>query len=119
MKTQQVSRSVVAVASILFGGIALAIWIVPGEAARLLGLELVRPAGTAVMRADLGGLFAGMALLCAIAAYTAQSSWSLAASAVLAAVIAGRVLGWMGAGRIGTDVDELLVEVVCLTALLA
>ena len=119
MKTLRISRAVVAVASALFAGFALAIWIVPGEAADLLGLEPVGADGTAVMRADVGGLFAGLALLCAMAAWTGQAVWSLAAAAVLASIVVGRVLGWVGAGRIGGDIGELLVELACLGALLA
>ena len=119
MKTQHIARGVVAVASVVFAGTALAIWVAPKEAAHALGLEFVRPAGAAVMRADVGGLFAGLAVLCAMAARTARRSWSLAAAAVLASIVIGRVLGWFGAGRIGRDVVELLVEIGCITALLA
>ena len=118
MKTLRISRAVVALASALFASFALAIWIVPGEAAHTLGLEPVGANGTAVVRADVGGLFAGLALLCGMAAWGRLAAWSLAAAAVVASVVAGRVVGWLGAGGIGGDITELSVEVACLGALL-
>jgi hypothetical protein len=113
----RVSRALVALASPLFAAVAVAIWLVPDQAALMLGLEPVNPRGAAVIRADLGGLFAGVSLLCAIAAWTQSSPWSHAAAAIFGAVVAGRALGWVGAGRIGSDIPDMLIELTLLAAL--
>src|ERR671922_2541087 len=82
----RISRIVVALASLGLAGAALTLWTAPAQSARMLGLEPLRASGVAVVRADLGGLFAGLALLCGAAAWTRQSAWSFAAAAVLGLV---------------------------------
>jgi len=119
MTTARLSRLIVLFASLLFACVAVAIWVAPDQAARALGLASVRAAGAAVVRADLGGLFAGLALLCAAAAWTRRRSWTGAAVIFLGAIVAGRLLGWISRGGIGADVPELLVELVLIAALLA
>jgi ribonuclease Z len=117
--TTRISRALVALASLLFAVVALAIWAAPAPAAHALGLEPIRPGGAAVIRTDLGGLFAGLSLLCAAAARTRRSSWSLAAAAIVGAIVVGRTLGWISNRRIGADLPELLIELVLVAALLA
>jgi ribonuclease Z len=119
MTTTRVSRALVALASVLFGCVAVAIWAAPAQAAHALGLEPLRGGGAAVIRADVGGLFAGLALLCAAAARTRRSPWSLAAAAVLGAIVIGRTLGWISASRVGPDLPELLIELTLIAALVA
>jgi ribonuclease Z len=119
MFTIRISRAVVALASVVFAGAALAIWAAPDRAAQLLGLEAVRAGGRAVMRADLGGLFAALALMCGAAAWNTRSFWARAAAAILGAVLAGRALDWISVGAVGRDLPELLIEAVLLTALVA
>ena len=119
MTISRISRLVVALASVLFAGVALAIWATPEQAAHALGIETVRTTGLAAVRADIGGLFGGMALLCAAAAWTGRRSWSLAAAAVLSAIVLGRSLGWISNRGIGSDLPELAIEVGLILALVA
>jgi ribonuclease Z len=53
------------------------------------------------MRSEVGGLFAGMAILCAAAAWTLRRTWILAEAAVLTGIASGRLLGWLGNGIAG------------------
>jgi ribonuclease Z len=117
MITTRISRIVVALASMVFAGVALAIWTAPAQAARMIGLEPFRAAGAAVVGANIGGLFAGLALLCGAAAWTRQSTWSLAAGAILGVIVLGRGLGWISSGQVGSDVPELLIELTLIAAL--
>ncbi len=119
MTSLRTSRVLVTVASLLFCGLALAFWIAPDGVARSLGLEAVRDGGTRVLRADLGGLFAGLAILCGAAAATLRRSWIVAAISVLGAVITGRVVGWIGGGAPGGDLVEFALEVAILAALIS
>src|SRR5262249_55619578 len=80
---------------IVFAGIAVAIWVAPAQAGHYLGLEPVRAGGLAVMRSDLGGIFAGTSLLCGVAAWSGRRSWALAAVSMVGAIIVGRVIGWI------------------------
>jgi ribonuclease Z len=112
------SRAIVSLASLLFGVLALGIWAAPERAATLVGVEAVRAAGTVMLRAELGGLFAGMAILCGVAAVTKRRAWIASATTMLAAIVTGRTLGWMSAGRIGGDLAEMAVELAVMGALL-
>lgn len=117
--TSRIPRAIVSSASVFFGALALGIWAAPERAATVAGVEAVRAAGTAMLRADLGGLFAGMAVLCGVAAWTRRRPWTVAAATMLAAIVTGRALGWVGAGRIGGDAGEMAIELAILAALLA
>jgi ribonuclease Z len=118
MTTSRISRVLVTFASLLFAALALELWVAPQQAAHRLGLEALRPSGLAVLRADLGGLFAGMSLLCGVAAWTRGRSWCIAAASMLAAIALGRATGWIGNRAIGNDIFELAIELVIVVALL-
>ena len=117
MNASRFSRLVVAVASVLFAVLALVIWAAPELAGRQAGVEPVGVAGLAMLRSDLGGLFAGMAVLCGTAAWTKRLSWTAAATAMLAAIVIGRALGWISTGAIGHDVVEMVIELAVIAAL--
>jgi ribonuclease Z len=118
MKKSRISRVVVTLASLLFAGLALECWVVPDEAARRLGLQAVSESGIAALRADVGGLFMGLAILCGAAAATLRRGWMFAAASVLAAVAAGRAFGWIGGGAFGADLTEFAIEAAVGAALL-
>ena len=119
MTASGISRSVVSLAGLLFAALALGIWVAPDYAARQAGVGAVGAAGTATLRADLGGLFAGMAVLCGAAAWTRRRPWIDAAGTMLTAIVVGRALGWTSAGRIGGDVIEMAIELGIIAALVA
>jgi ribonuclease Z len=114
-----VSRALVTIAAALFGAIGLATWVAPDLAAHRFGLEAVRAAGTLSLRADLGGLFVGLALLCAMAAWTRSRAWAVAAALVLSAVAAGRSIGWLANAGGREGLAELAVEAAAIAALVA
>jgi ribonuclease Z len=113
-----VMRTAVSLAGASFGGFAIGIWLAPDTAAKFVGVTSLGAAGTAMLRSDFGGLFAGMAVLCAAAAWTRSRTWIGAAAAMLAAIVTGRALGWAGDG-VGGDVLEMTVEVALVALLLA
>jgi ribonuclease Z len=118
MTISRISRAIVALSSLLFAGVALALWLTPAAAAQRFGLEAAGAAGTATLRADLGGLFAGMAILSALAAWTMRQAWSYANAAILTAIVFGRAMGWIGNQAIGGDALDLVIELVIIAALL-
>jgi ribonuclease Z len=114
---KSVSRILVALAALLFAVTGVQFWVVPEQAAQLFGIEAVRSIGLATVRADLGGLFLGLALLCGAAAWTKRRAGVLAASVVLAAIVVGRVIGVVVDPRAEFGVRELAVELATLVAL--
>jgi ribonuclease Z len=117
MTISRLSRIVVFVAALVFVGVGLAAWISPARVADRFGLEATRAAGVISLRADLGGLFIGLALICGAALWTGRRTWSLAAAAILGAIAIGRAIGWIGNGGPAGDGMELAVELVVIAAL--
>jgi ribonuclease Z len=119
MTASRISRAIVSLASLFFAALALGIWAMPELIAGRLGVEAVRAAGGATLRADFGGLFAGLAILCGVAAMSGRQAWITAATAMLGAIVTGRAIAWVSAGRIGGDLVEMGIELVILGALLS
>jgi hypothetical protein len=110
-------RFIVALATLLFAGIGLDFWFAPEQAANRFGLEAVRAGGTAALRADLGGLFMGLAVLSGAAAWTRRRSWVVAASSVLFAIVLGRSIEWITNGRTSAEPLELATELLVIVGL--
>lgn len=111
------SRILVSLAALTFAAVGLQFWMAPELAARQFGLEAIRGAGLVNVRADLGGLFLGLGLLCGAGAWTKRRAALAAAALVLATVVAGRVLGWaLGTGA-SIGARELAIELVALLGL--
>lgn len=117
MKISRLCRLLVTLAALSFLVAGLGIWIAPEQAAHHLGLEAVRDQGLTALRADLGGLFVGLALLCGAGAWTNRRRWLVAAALFLLAIVAGRTIGWLADGRSGVALPELAVELAVLLAL--
>jgi ribonuclease Z len=112
------SRLAVALAGLLFAGAGLAIWIAPAQAAGRFGPEAAASAGAVSLRADLGGLFIGLALICAMAWCNRSRAWALAAAALLTAIAAGRLIGWIAAPAPTRDGLDLAIELAAAAALI-
>jgi ribonuclease Z len=112
MELSHMHRVVAALLTLLFAALGVTFWVVPEQAAYRLGLEAVGVTGLSALRADVGGLFVGLALLCAAAAWTRRRSWLFAATLVLGAIVLGRSFGWAVEGRVG--ILELAVELAVL-----
>jgi ribonuclease Z len=113
------SRVVVSLATVFFASVAVALWIAPEQAAPRLGLDVLRTGGLAVLRADLAGLFAGLAALSGMAAWSRRRSWVVAAASVLAAIVLGRSIELIVNGAAAAGLVELVIEVTVIAALVA
>lgn len=111
-------RILVTLAAALFVATGLGFWAAPETLARQFGLEAARGAGVVSLRADLGGLFLALGVLCAAGAWARRRGALLAASTMLAAIVAGRALGWAASGGADLGVPELALELVALASLL-
>jgi ribonuclease Z len=112
------SRLFVSLAAVVFAATALGFWIAPDRAAQAFGLEATRAVGVANLRADLGGLFLGLALLCGAGAWAKRRGDLVAAAVLLAAIILGRSLGWVAGNGADFGPLEFTFEVVAFAALL-
>jgi len=119
MNTSRISRFFVTLAALFFVAIGLAFWFAPEQAAHQFGIEAVRGTGVTALRADLGGLFVGLGLLCGAGAWTKHRRWLVAAALLLVAIILGRSIGWIVDGRSGVSAPELAVELIVLFAIVA
>ena len=112
------SRLIVVVASVLFAALGLQLWFATELAAQRFGIGAVSAGGVNAIRADLGGLFVGLSLLCGAAVWTGRRAWFVAAIAVLSAIVIGRSIGWLAVGY-SNDLVELGVEIGLIAALAA
>jgi len=113
-----ITRTPVALAGLSFAALAAAVWLQPEQAAQRIGLDATGPAGLVAIRAELGGLFIAIALLCGAALWTRRRPWVFAAACVLGAVAAGRVIAWMVNGGPVGDFVSLAIEIGGAVALL-
>jgi ribonuclease Z len=111
------TRVVTTLLALLFAGVAVQFWVVPEQAAQQFGLAPIRDLGLTNLRADLGGLFLSLAVLCGAGAWARRRSALIAATVVLAGIIAGRAIGWVANGGVGAGVRELLIESFALIVL--
>ncbi|MEW5916342.1 MAG: MBL fold metallo-hydrolase [Gemmatimonadota bacterium] len=95
MTRSYITRVAAAAAALLFASLGGYFWLFPASAAARLGLAVAAPGGLTALRADVGGLFLGLALLCGAAFRTRQRPWFLAAAALLGAVATGRLVGML------------------------
>lgn len=119
MATSRVTRLIVGISAVLFAGLAVGFWAAPEETATRFGLQAVGTSGVTALRAELGGLFMGLAVLCAAGAWTNGRHWMLAAMFVLVSIVSGRSIAWIANGGVGSDVVELIVELLVIAALWA
>lgn len=118
MKDSPIARVVVGLAALCFAGFGAAIWIIPEAAADRLGLVVGSPAGLATLRADLAGLFLGIALLAVAALRSRERPWFLAAATLVGCVATGRLVSWVASGGMPGGGLSLAVEAGVAIALL-
>jgi ribonuclease Z len=114
----QPARMIVLSIGALFAALAAGIWVAPDAAAQALSLEFARSSGSTAVRAEVGGLFAGLAVLSLVAGFRRSRGFALAAAIVVAAVAMGRVVGMVAVGRTEGHVPALIVEAAAIAALL-
>lgn len=119
MRLSRIGRLFVGLAAGLFAATGLGFLVAPTELAAGLGLESTGPGGLVALRADLGGLFLGMALLCGAGLAARRRSWLAAAAVMLGAIALGRVAGWLANGRADGGVLPLVIELAAIASLIA
>lgn len=110
MNRSKLTRGIAALAALLCAGLGLAMWISPDSAAAGFGLAAAAPGGFTAIRADLGGLFLGLALLCGAGVWRRSRLWFLAAATLLGAVAAGRLVGILVEGAAASDGIFFVIE---------
>jgi hypothetical protein len=115
----RLGRFIVTLAAVMFAAVGLGFWVAPEPTAHRLGLEAVHATGLAALRADFGGLFLGLALLCATALWTKRRAWFLATSLMVATIAVGRVIGWAAGGVSPNDAVQLGIELTIVAASIA
>src|SRR5262245_3701528 len=118
MNASRIFRSLVTLAALFFLFIGLGFWFAPEQMAHQFGIEAIRLTGVSALRADLGGLFVGLGLLCGAGAWTNRRRWLVAAALFLVAIVIGRSIGWIVDGRSGVSTPELVIELVVLFLLI-
>src|SRR5262245_26684432 len=113
-----VSRIVVNLFGIFFTALGLGFWLAPELAAQTFNLEAIGLTGLVALRAELGGLFIGLAALCFAGAATKSRALLFGATGVLGAIAAGRVIGLLAGADASEQLGPLAVEVAAITALL-
>jgi ribonuclease Z len=118
MNASRILRVLVSLAALFFLAVGLEFWFAPEQAAHQFGIEAVRITGVSAVRADLGGLFVGLGLLCGAGAWTQRRRWLVAAALFLVAIVIGRSIGWIADGRSGVAFPELVIELTVLFLLI-
>ena len=108
-------RLLVLLFAFAFLAAGLSFWISPERTAEHFGLVADHVQGIVSLYSDLGGLFVGLAVLCAAGALASSRTLLNAAAVVLASIVVGRVLGWFHLGALGGR--ELLIELLAIAAL--
>lgn len=103
-------RIVVGLYGLLFAALGLIGWAAPERLAERLGLATLTSLGLATLRADLGGLFLALAVLCLAGAMLRRRGLLAAALIVLCAILAGRVIGVIADGGLSANLPSLAVE---------
>ncbi|WP_334164390.1 MBL fold metallo-hydrolase [Phenylobacterium sp.] len=108
----RITAVLVALYALLFAALALGFWAAPEIAAQRLHLEAIGAPGLSSLRGDLGGLFLALAGLSGVGLLRKQRALLLAAAAVLAVIVAGRLIGFVLAGVSREVFVPLIVEIV-------
>jgi ribonuclease Z len=119
MTLSHLSRLLVGLVAVAFAGIGCGFWAAPDQTGALFGIDATSPAALVTLRADFGGLFIGLALLCAAALWTRQRPWFLGAAMLLAAIALGRLIGWTVNGGPGDNLPALIAELGAIAVLIA
>lgn len=112
------SRVVVVLAGALFASVGFGFWSAPEYAGQAFNLEAIGVAGLVSLRAELGGLFVGLAALCLAGAATKRGSLLVAAASLVGAIAIGRLLGMIAGGSATAQLLSLSIEAAAIVALL-
>lgn len=103
-------RGLVGLYGLLFAVLGLVGWAAPERLGERLGLASLTATGLVTLRADLGGLFVALAALCLGGALLRRRALLIGALVLLAAIIAGRLIGLVVQGELAGNGPSLVVE---------
>ncbi len=89
---RNVARLVVGFQGIAALAVALTLWFAMDSVVAQLGLSVLDVTGRATVRADIGGLFAGIGIMALVAAWKQSPHWANAVLGLMAVALAGRTL---------------------------
>jgi len=112
-----ITRVVITLYGLLFAALGVGFWVAPERLAGRFGLEALGLGGLATLRADMGGAFVGLSLLCLVGLYARRRGLLLAAAAAMAAIVTGRLIAWAVSGELAGPPGSLAIEAIALAAL--
>src|SRR5262245_11939608 len=113
----RIARLAVSLFGLLFAALGLSFWLAPEVAAHRYHLAAVGTAGYSALRADVGGLFIALAVLCLAGAWTRRRPLLIAAAAAIGAVVVGRTIALLAARGANADVPAFIIELGAIAAL--
>src|SRR5262245_59206159 len=111
------ARIAVTALAAVFAGIGVGFLFAPEQTAQAFQLDALGVSGLVAVRAELGGLFLGLATLCATAVVTRRRGFAMSAALVVGAIVAGRLIGIVAGGGASAEFMMLAVEAAAIVAL--
>jgi ribonuclease Z len=103
-------RGLAGLYGLLFALLGVLGWAAPERLAERLGLATLTSAGLGALRADLGGLFVGLAALCLGGAALGRRGLLAGGLILLSAILTGRLVGVIALGGLAGQGPSLAVE---------
>lgn len=113
----RITKALVTVFGVLFAALGLGFWLAPERLAQRFDLQALGVAGLSTLRADMGGAFLTLAVLCLAGAWMKRRGLLLAAAAVLSLIVVGRVLAFAISGSVAAMGANMMVEVAAVITL--
>lgn len=111
-------RLLLAITTLGSAAVGLQAWLSPEKLATALQLQPTGPVGTAALRADVGGIFWGIAIIVGIAAWRESRHWALAGLAVVGSAFAGRMVNLIASGPQPGTIPPIMIEAITIAFLL-
>jgi ribonuclease Z len=108
--TQRILRFLAGLTGLLFASLGVVLLLAPGQLAARFQVFPAGNAGFSTLRADLAGLFLGMALFCLAGAIGASKRWLAVPAVFLGFMILGRLVNLLLDGRSSEAVQSLVLE---------
>ncbi len=113
-----IPRLLLTVTALASAFVGLQAWLSPAKLAAALQLQATGPIGIAALRADVGGIFWGIALIVGIAALRQSRAWVLAGLAVVGSAFAGRMVNLVASGPQPGTIPPIMIEAATIAILL-
>jgi hypothetical protein len=115
---KNIARLLLAITALASATVGLQAWLNPAKLSASLQLQATGPVGIAALRADVGGIFWGIALLAGIAAWRQSRIWALAGLVVVGSAFAGRMVNLVVSGPQPGTIPPIMIEATTIAFLL-